>query len=90
MTCNFTSFATAFEAYQDAGKTGKGCMQWNSIYDRKDFHIKRESNLELFENRRPALNPLSYWAFAHFRNTTGSNFIQLETFILVKQFFYSF
>ena len=38
MTCDFTSFSTVFQLYQDDGKLiMKGCVQWNSIYGREDF-----------------------------------------------------
>ena len=40
MTCDFTSFSTVFESYQDDGrKMMKGCVQWNLIYD----SVKRSS-----------------------------------------------
>ena len=30
MTCNFMSFSTAFQSYQDDGQMiMKGCVQWN-------------------------------------------------------------
>ena len=33
MTCDFTSFSTVFQSYQDDGRLiMKGCVQWNSIY----------------------------------------------------------
>ena len=43
MTCNFMSFSTVFQSYQDKGKLFqsyqdngklimKGCVQWNSVY----------------------------------------------------------
>ena len=33
MTCDFTSFSTVFQSYQDDGKLIlKGCVQWNSVY----------------------------------------------------------
>ena len=32
MTCDFTSFSTVFQSYQDDGRLiMKGCVQWNSI-----------------------------------------------------------
>ena len=39
MTCDFTSFSTVFQSYQDNGRLiiMKGCLQWNSIYGREDF-----------------------------------------------------
>ena len=33
MTCDFTSFLTVFQSYQDdVWMIMKGCVQWNSIY----------------------------------------------------------
>ena len=33
MTCNFTSFLTVFQLYQDdVWMIMKGCVQWNSVY----------------------------------------------------------
>ena len=38
MTCDFTSFLTVFQSYQDnVWMTLKGCVQWNSVYGCKDF-----------------------------------------------------
>ena len=32
-TCNFTSFSTVFQSYQDIGRMiMKGCVQWNPVY----------------------------------------------------------
>ena len=34
MTCDFTSFSTVFQSYQDDGRMiMKGCVQWNPVYD---------------------------------------------------------
>ena len=33
MTCDFTSFSTVFQSYQDNGQMiNKGSVQWNSVY----------------------------------------------------------
>ena len=33
MTCDFTSFLTVFQSYQDDDwMIMKGCVQWNSVY----------------------------------------------------------
>ena len=33
MTCDFTSFSTVFQSYQDDGRLiMKGCVQWSSVY----------------------------------------------------------
>ena len=38
MTCNFTSFLTVFQSYQDdVWMIMKGCVQWNSVYGWEDF-----------------------------------------------------
>ena len=38
MTCDFASFLTVFQSYQDDIRmTMKGCVQWNSVYGREDF-----------------------------------------------------
>ena len=45
MTYEFTSFSTVFQSYQDdGGMIMKGCVQWNSVYGRKDFRLERGSN----------------------------------------------
>ena len=49
MTFNFTSFSTAFQLYQNDRKVKmKGCVQWNPVYERKNFRF-RESNSGLLE-----------------------------------------
>ena len=38
MTCNFRTFSTLFQSYQDDGwMIMKGCVQWNPVYGREDF-----------------------------------------------------
>ena len=38
MTCDFTSFSTVFQLYQDDGRLIMiGCVQWRSVYGREDF-----------------------------------------------------
>ena len=38
MTCDFTSFSTIFQSYQDDGRLiMKGCMHWNFVYGREDL-----------------------------------------------------
>ena len=33
MTCDFMSFSTVFQSYQDDGQMiMKGCVQWNPVY----------------------------------------------------------
>ena len=45
VTCDFTSFSTVFQSYQDDGRMiMKGCVQWNPVYDRKDLRLRRGSN----------------------------------------------
>ena len=38
MTCDFTSFSTVFQSYQDDGRMiMKRCVQWSSVYIWEDF-----------------------------------------------------
>ena len=38
MICDFTSFSTVFQSYQDNERLiMKGCVQWSSVYGREDF-----------------------------------------------------
>ena len=40
-TCDFTSFSTVFQSYQDDERlTLKGCVQWNSVYGVEDFALR--------------------------------------------------
>ena len=41
MICDFTSFLTVFQSYQDDVRMiMKGCVQWNSVYEeQKKEHI---------------------------------------------------
>ena len=42
MTCNFTSFLTVFQSYQDdEGMKMKDCVQWNPFYSLEDFALSR-------------------------------------------------
>ena len=50
MTCEFTFFSTVFQSHQDDGNViMKGCVQWNPVYGRKDFRLKRGSNPGLID-----------------------------------------
>ena len=43
MTCNFMSFSTVFQSYQDDERLiMKGCVQWNSVYGEEDFTLSRD------------------------------------------------
>ena len=45
MSCNLTSFSTVFHSYQDDVRLiTNGCIEWNLVYDWKDFRFKRGSN----------------------------------------------
>ena len=45
MTCNFTSFSTVFQSYQDDGiLIMKGCVQQNPVYGEK---ISPRAGIEL-------------------------------------------
>ena len=38
MTCDFTSFSTVFQSYQDDDRLIiKGCAQWNPVYGCEEF-----------------------------------------------------
>ena len=40
MTCDFTSFPTVFQSYQDDGRsTMNDCVQRNSVYGLEDFAL---------------------------------------------------
>ena len=55
MICDFTSFSTLFQSYQENGRMiVKDCVQWNPIR-LKRFRLKRDSDL-----RPPELNLLGY------------------------------
>ena len=42
MTCDFTSFSTVFQSYQDDGQMiMKGCVQWNPFYG-GDFALSKD------------------------------------------------
>ena len=41
---------TIFQSYQDEiGMIIVGCKQWNPVYSRKEFHLKRGLNLGLLD-----------------------------------------
>ena len=45
MTCDFTSFSTVFQSYQDDGRMiMKGCVQWKPVTTEK---ISPQAGLEL-------------------------------------------
>ena len=45
MTCELTSLSTVFHLYPDDGKMiSKVFVKWN-VYNWKEFHLKRDSNL---------------------------------------------
>ena len=40
ITCHFTFFQTVFRSYQDdEGMMMKGCVKWNTVYDKEDFNL---------------------------------------------------
>ena len=62
MTCDFTSFSSAFQSYQDDDwPVLKVCVLWSFFYGQKAFRLKRGSNPGS-QISKPTLNPLSYWA----------------------------
>ena len=75
MTCDFTSFSTVIQSYQDDGHViRKGCVQWNPVYDRKDPRLRRSSNRLI---SRPALNPTEL---------TGLKFLK-EIYLKITRFY---
>ena len=44
MTSDFTSSKTVFQYYKDDGRNMKSCVQMNSVYDWKNFRLRRVSN----------------------------------------------
>ena len=40
ISCHFTFFQTVFQSYQDdEGMMMKGCVKWNTVYDKEDFNL---------------------------------------------------
>ena len=66
ITCDFTSFSTVFQSYQDDERLIiKGCVQWNSVYCCEDFASNgdrtrsariREKRQKRISKRRPGWN----------------------------------
>ena len=55
MACNFTSFSTVFQSYQDDVRVMmKGCVQWNLVYGWKVFRLKRGLNPGLLDQSASA------------------------------------
>ena len=55
MECDFTSFSTVFQSYQDDGwMLMKGCVQWNP------FRIEAGLEFGTVKISMPALKPMSY------------------------------
>ena len=56
MTCDFTSFSTIFQSYQDDERLMmKGCVQWNPVYNEEDlflFGYERDIMLSLSEDNQ--------------------------------------
>ena len=65
MNCNFTSFSTVFQSYQDDERLiMKGCVQWNPVMFEKKLP---QVGLKLGTARSAGLlNPLSYWSSSTF------------------------
>ena len=60
MPCDFTSFSTVFQSYQDKGRIiMKGCVQWNPVYGLEEFALSEALTRDR-SSLRSALNPLSY------------------------------
>ena len=59
MTCDFTSFSTIFQSYQDDVRMiMKGCVQWNSVYGWEDF----TSSEDRTRSARSVGQRLTHWA----------------------------
>ena len=59
MICDFTSFLTVFQSYQDDVRMiMKGCVQWNSVYGWDDF----TSSEDRTRSARSVGQRLTYWA----------------------------
>ena len=59
MTCDFTSFLTVFQSYQDdVWMIMKGCVQWNSVYGWEDF----TSTEDRTRSARSVGQRLTHWA----------------------------
>ena len=57
MTCDFTSFPTVYQSYQDNGQMiMKGCVQWNRVYGWEDFASSGAQTEDLCRGLR------RYWA----------------------------
>ena len=68
MTCNFTSFSTVFQSYQDDGRLiMKGSMQWSSIYGWENFAWGGDQT----QSARSVSQPLTHWA-------TGARGMEVE------------
>ena len=67
MTCDFMSFSTIFQSYQDdEWMIMKGCVHWNPGYHWKDPRTRDCFNI------KPALNLLSYRCSSIMRITIGT------------------
>ena len=46
MTCDFPSFSTVFQSYQDNERSiMKGCVQWSPVYGGEESTVERGLNL---------------------------------------------
>ena len=58
MSCDFTSFSTVFQSYQDDWRLiMKGCVQWNSVNGREDFASSRDQT----RSARSVGQRLTHW-----------------------------
>ena len=59
MTCDFTSFLTVFQSYQDdVQMIMKGCVQWTSVYSWEDFTSSEDPT----RSARSVGQGLTHWA----------------------------
>ena len=76
MTCDFTSFLTVFQSYQDdVWMIMKGCVQWNSIYGWKDFTSSKDRT----RSARSVGQCLTHWATRTLR--TGKRSWEIWAFL---------
>ena len=86
MTCDFTSFSTVFQSYQNDGRMlMKGRVQWKSVYEKQNgSHKRRENGCAFVYSRTQDLHSsrLLLWSLKRFffGTCTGGILIQIQKF----------
>ena len=91
MACDFTSFSSVFQSYQDDGlRIMKGCVQWNPVCDTNQVQYKtirysiiQYNTYNTVQMSFISLNHISYITY----HTTGLNIYkssQVKSNLLVK------